>query len=359
MGILGTPLGWVMSFIYDYIVHSYGWALILFIVLTRVVLYPLGVKQQKSTARTAAIQPKLQQLQKQFGKDRNRYQEEMMKLYEKEGVSVTAGCLPMAVQMIFLFGIIDVIYKPLQHLLHIPSELLNQAGRLLSNTSSYSQLEIVTKIQEGSAAFYPVLGPENVEKIQNFNMNFLGVNLGATPNKVWGWVILIPIASFVSQILYTLLSMAQQKKNGQVMQGTMKWMMLIMPLMSLWFAFTMPAGIGLYWTVSNVLMIIQQLILQKLYPPEKVLAKSDRSTERARAKMKKKRERMEQYNKMMEERSGQTPAPKKEAPSGEKAKKLDKEAVLREKELTNKRLAEARKRMAEKYGDEYKEEDSQ
>ena len=367
MGILGTPLGWIMSFIYDYVVHSYGWALILFIILTRVVLYPLGVKQQKSTARMAAFQPKLQQLQKQYAKDKNRYQEEMMKLYEQEGVSPTAGCLPMAVQMIFLFGLIDVIYKPLHHLLHISNDLLDTAAKqVLGTSTSFSQLEIVSKVQSGSTAFYPILGAENIQRIQDFDMNFLGINLGAIPNQVWGWTILIPILSFATQILYTLMSMAQQKKNGQnTMQGPMKWMMIFMPLMSLWFAFTMPAGIGLYWTVSNVLMIFQQLILQKLYPPEKVLAKKDKAAERNKEKMRKRREKLEEYNQTMAERGIETPMAKLKREQAEEAaesakseKKMDREAAQREKELVQKRLAEARKRMAEKYGDEYSDSDN-
>lgn len=356
LSILGTPLGWIMAFIYDFIVHSYGWALIIFIILTRVVLYPLGVKQQKSTARMAAFQPKLQQLQKQFSKDKNRYQEEMMKLYEQEGVSPTAGCLPMGVQMVFLFGIVDVIYKPLQHLLRIPSELLDAAGRQLGQVSSFSQLEIIRHVQQGSTAFTAILGPENVERIRDFDMTFLGLDLGAIPQQVWGWVTLIPILSFATQILYTLLSMRQQKQNGQTMQGAMKWMMLVMPVMSLWFAISMPAGIGLYWTVSNVLMIVQMLLLQKMYPPEKVLAKPDRATERNKEKMRKKREKMEEYNKTLQERGVDVPTKKKLEEAKPAPKKLDKEVVQQEKELAKKRLADARKRMAEKYGDEYKDE---
>ena len=198
-------------------------------------------------------------------------------------------------------------------------------------------------------------------------MNFLGLDLGVIPSQVWGWVILIPILSFVTQILYTLMSMAQQKKNGQnTMQGPMKWMMLLMPLMSLWFAFTMPAGIGLYWTVSNVLMIFQQLILQKLYPPEKVMAKKDKATERNKEKMRKRREKLEQYNQTMAERGIETPMAKLKREQEEEAaaqsarseKKMDRETAQKEKELVQKRLAEARKRMAEKYGDEYTDSDS-
>ena len=359
MGFLGAPLGYVMSLIYDYVVHSYGWALILFIVLTRVVLYPLGVKQQKSTARMAAFQPKLQQLQKQYGKDKNRYQEEMMKLYEKEGVSPTSGCLPMAVQMIFLFGIIDVIYNPLQHLLHIPKELLTEAAKQMETMSSYAQLQIIRLVQSGSTTFDPILGAENIAKIKDFDMNFLGLDLGAIPNQVMGWVLLIPILSFVTQVGYTLISMWQQKQNGQEQKGAMKWMFLLMPLMSLWFALTMPAGIGLYWTVSNVLMIVQQVLLQKLYPPEKILAMPDKAVERTKEKMKKKREKMEEYNKVMKERGIDTPtkkaAPQESSDVTESQKKFDRESALKEKELTNKRLADARKKLAEKYGDDYKE----
>lgn len=358
MYILGTPLGWVMSFIYN-IVHNYGWALIIFIVLTRVVQFPLGIKQQKSTARMAYIQPKLKALQKQFAKNKDRLNEEMMKLYEQEGISPTAGCLPMLITFLLLFGIIDVIYNPLVHILHIDSSILKEATTLIGNLGGGApQLNLISAIQGNAnvsaelAALVPqlkeIFGPELFTQIQNFNMSFLGLNLGDIPNAVWGITIIVPILSFVTQILSTLITMKIQSQNGQQMQGAMKWTMLLMPLMSLWFAFTLPVGVGLYWTVSNVLIIAQTLILAKMYPPEKVAKMNDKNAEKNREKLRKKREKMEMYTQQINEKN-KLAVQKMEKP------RLSSEEEAKQKDDAKRRLAEARKRMAEKYGDEYKE----
>lgn len=352
LSILGTPLGWIMRVIYDYVVHSYGWALILFIILTKVIILPLSIKQQKSTARMAAFQPKLQKIQKQFAKDKNRLNEETMKLYEEEGINPMSGCLPMAVQMILLFGIIDVIYNPLKHILAIPGDQITKAVEALgSAATSAPHLAIISNIQSGSTTFNNIFTADKLELIQNFDMNFLGINLGSIPSKVWGILILIPVLSFVTQIISTVISMKVQEKNGQKMQGMMKWTMLLMPLMSLWFAFTLPAGVGLYWTVSNVLLIVQTIVLAKLYPPEKVAQMTDKVTERNKAKMKKKREQMETYTKMQQQ--GVSPA---KAAAIAKNSELELPENAKEKEIAKRRLAEARKKMAEKYGDDYREE---
>ena len=220
-GIIGIPLGWIMSLIYN-LVHNYGWSLILFIILIRILMIPLGIKQQKSSAKMASFQPKLQQLQKQYGKDKSRYQEEMMKLYEKEGVSPTGGCLPMVLQMVLLFGIIDVIYNPLKHLLHIPADAITKAIQLLGNAGGNApQLKIIHMIQATgyNGQFDAAFGADGISKIQDFGMHFLGLNLGDIPSEVWGFAIIVPILSFVAQIAFTLVSMAQQKQNGMETKG--------------------------------------------------------------------------------------------------------------------------------------------
>ena len=118
-------------------------------------------------------------------------------------------------------------------------------------------------------------------------------------SEVWGFAIIVPILSFVAQIAFTLVSMAQQKQNGMETKGMMKWFMLIMPLFSLFIAFGFPVGVGIYWTINSVVMLAQQVVLQKIYPPEKVASMNDKSTVKAREKMKKKREQMEEYNKQL------------------------------------------------------------
>ncbi len=351
MNFLGVPFGYVMSFIYN-IVHDYGWALILFILLTRILQFPLGIKQQKSTARMAAFQPKLKQIQKQFARDKQRMNQETMKLYEEEGINPTGGCLPMLITMILLFGIIDVIYNPLLHIMHIDQSLVQNAVTVLgAQAGGAPQLTIISQIQNGgqfAQELSNIFGADIVAQIQSFNMNFMGLNLGAIPkDNLWSPVILVPILSFGTQVLSTLIMMKTQKKNGMEMMGGMKWTMLLMPLLSLWFAITLPAGVGLYWTVSNVLMIAQTLILQKMYPPEKVVAMSQKDIEKTRAKMRAKREKMDELSARMNEKSGIDP---KAQP-----KKSEKIESAEERDRANRRIAEARRRMAEKYGDEYKE----
>lgn len=357
MNILGIPLGWVMSFIYD-IVHNYGWALVIFIVLTRLVQFPLGIKQQKSTARMAAIQPKLKAIQKQFAKNKERMNEETMKLYEQEGVSMTAGCLPMLITFILLFGIIDVIYNPLLHILHIDASLIKEATDLMGTLGGGApQLNIISAIHGANVSqdllklvpeFQNIFGAEIFAEIQNFNMSFLGLNLGDIPQQALGITIIIPVVAFLSQFVSTIVSMKVQAKNGQQMQGAMKWTMLLMPLMSLWFAFTLPVGVGLYWTISSLLMILQTVLLAAMYPPEKVLKMKDKNVEKNREKMRKKRERMEVYTQAMKEKNMASVKEPKEP-------RLSSDEVKRQKEEGKRRLADARRRMAEKYGDEYRE----
>lgn len=347
-GWLGVPLGWVMYGI-ESIVHNYGWSLILFILITKIAMFPLAIKQQKSTAKMASMSAKQKELQKKFGKDKAKMQEAQMKMYEEEGVNPMGGCMPMILNFIILFGIIDVVYKPLKHLLRVPAELIKTASATLGQVA-YPEIAIVKAVQSGSGQFDSVFGADIIDKISNFNMTFLGLNMGDTPTVAFNLLILIPILSGVTALISTLISMKIQKKNGQEMQGSMKYMMYFMPLMSVWIGFSMPAGAGVYWTASNVFMIFQTILVQKMWPPEKVALHSSKSSEKTKEKMRKKREKMEEYNKMMEARGL---APKAIPQKLAEPKVIDKDALQKEKEMTRIKLAEARKRMAEKYDDTY------
>lgn len=351
MGFLGTPLGYIMYWIFE-VVKNYGWALILFVIISKLVLLPLTIKQQKSTSRMASFQPKLQALQKKYANNKEKYQEEMMKLYEQEGVSPTAGCLPMLVQFALLFGVIDVIYKPLKHLLHIPADLVKQATGFLEKVTASAEIQIIDAIQKGTNAdITAVFDAETLTRIKDFNMNFLGIDLGAVPQFGLNLLVLIPIISGVTALLITLISMKQQERNGQKMQGMMKYTMLLMPLMSVWIGFSLPAGVGIYWIVSNLVQIGQSLLLGKIYTPEKLATMKDKNADKNKEKMKKRREKMEAYNQLMIEK-GKAPA---ESTSDLSAKQDKKEMTEAMKDSDKKKLAEARRRMAEKYGEEYKE----
>lgn len=350
MGILGTPLGWVMKFMYDFI-QNYGVVLVLFTVLVRLALFPLNVKQQKSSAKMAIFQPKLKKLEKQYGKDKQRYQEAMMKLYEEEGYNPMASCLPMVLQMVVLFGIIDVVYKPLKHLLSIPADLITEATKLLGTTAGSSpELKIVSIIQGTDTSlamdvFNNVFSADQLQAIQDFNLSFLGLNLGGIPSMTWP-LILVPLLSGLTSLGVTIFSMRQQKKTGVMAEGQqgmgmMKGMMYIMPVFSTWIAFSLPIGVGVYWIVGNVLSFVQSIILYTVYSPEKM----KEQVEKEQANRKKKKP--SRYQQAMAAARQQ---------SGEPAKATEALPETVDDGMTAaQRIALARKRMAEKYGDEYDE----
>lgn len=346
MGIISAPFGWLMYFIESF-VHNYGLSLFLFVIVTRLILVPLSVKQKKSTAKTMAIQPKLKALEKKYGKNKEKYQQEMMKLYEDEGVSMTAGCFPSLIQMLLMFGIIDVIYNPLKHIIRIPADVIKEATKFLGTLSDTvykaPQIEIIKLVQNGSTQFNEMFGAEAIDKIKNFDMMFMGINLGEFPTWGWNLLIIVPFLAFASAMLQTIVTMKINGKNGQEMQGSMKYMFYFMPFMSLFICFSMPVGMGLYWTLSSLLMVAQDLILNWIYPMEKLLAAPDKNAEKRRAKMKARREKMAELQEKIAEQN-----------AANASEKTEDEAPAADEDSVNRRLAEARRRMAEKYGDDLK-----
>ena len=269
-GILGGPLGYVMEFIYKYIISDYGLSLVLFTLVLRVLMFPLRIKQQKSTARMAAYQPMIQDIQKKYAKDQKRQQEEMMKMQQEYGYSPTAGCLPMVVNMVVLFGIIEVVYRPLTYILHISPDLLTAAATAGNIASGYRQHSgIITAVLAGNSGVIGALGASAVEMIKGFHVFWGNLNLVAMPTlSLAGWETLIfPVLSVLTMIGSQLVI---QKTSGQQLQGSMKYTPWIMSAMFIFVGFTVPVGFSLYYTVSNLLMIVESLLARKIYDPEKM-----------------------------------------------------------------------------------------
>ena len=131
---IAIVLGWILKLIYT-VIPNYFAAIFLFVLLTRVLMFPLSLKTQKGQADRARLAPRLEALQKKYAKDQKKLQEKQMALYEKHGVSPTGGCMPMLVQMVVLFGIISVIYSPIKHLTPIPDAVVMAALLLLCTAS--------------------------------------------------------------------------------------------------------------------------------------------------------------------------------------------------------------------------------
>ena len=342
MGIIATPLGWIMSALYS-LIQNYGLVLIIFTVLVKVLMFPLSVKQQKATAKMSVFQPKVQEIQKKYENNKEKQQEELMKLYETHGYNPMSGCLPMLLPLIILFGLIDVIYRPLKHILHIGAETITKMAEILKTAGVTIQngredLAIITNI----ANYKDVLlegGIESgiIEQIVNFDYSLFGMDLSVVPTLGLNWLILVPILSGLTAFLSSWISMKMNPAtSNQAGGGSLKIMMYTMPLLSVWICFSFPVGMGFYWILSNILSGIQSVILYKMYSPERY--KKEFEEKMALEAEKKKAERVQR--KQIKE--------KKDTLSPEEEK-----LTLPEKEINRRRLAEARKRDAEKYGEEY------
>ena len=294
LGFLAIIFGPIMEWIYRFI-PNYGWALIVFTLLVNLVLLPLRIKQQKSTARMSAFQPKMQEIQKKYAKDKNRQQEELMKFQQEYGFSMTAGCVAVALNVVFIFGIIEVVYRPLQYILGVSQDVIAQMVEIANSTLGESliatdyrvQSALINLVKSNGEAFSSVLG-DKLADVQNFQMMFFGIDLGQTPLSSWPSIaIIIPILSVVTMIIVQVITM---KMSGQEMSGSMKALPWIMSIMFGYIAFTIPTGFSLYYTVSNIASFIQSLIAKRIYDPEKVKAQVEAEIEAKRAEKKKKKQ---------------------------------------------------------------------
>ena len=272
--ILSGPLGYVMEWIYK-LLPSYGWDIILFTLLINIVKIPLQLSQQKSMAKMSAFQPMLLDIQNKYKNKPEKQQEEMLKLQQDYGYSPTAGCVPMLLNFLVMFGVIGVVYNPLERIFHISAAALTAAGEALTasgvtftaitrDTTIISQL-----IAGGNSALAGCFTAEQIATITEFSqhMTFLGIDLTRVPKIGLSLDIVLPLLSVITMFLSTHISM---KASGQQMQGSMKLTMYMMPLMYLFFCFTYPLAFSLYYVISNIVMTVQTQIMRKVYDPEKM-----------------------------------------------------------------------------------------
>ena len=283
MSIFYAPFGWILSWCYE-IVGNYGWSLVLFTVLTRLILLPLSISQQKGMAKQTRLQPKIKKIQQRYAGNQQKINEEMNALYQREGANpLGAGCLPLAIQFPIMIGLYGVIYRPLSYVLHLPSETVDTltaavqkiTGEATGRAANTIELSVINHADEVIASL-PNLGADIAEKLQNFDFTFLGVNMAETPDfKVFNLLWLIPVLSGVTSLMTSALSYFRQRKTNPEMSKNpaMGCMSFGMPLFSVYIAFQFPAGIGIYWTMSNLFMFLQTLVIGHTHSPQKVLAK--------------------------------------------------------------------------------------
>lgn len=286
LDFIAGPLGKFLYFIYNTIAfRNYGFAIILFTVIVRLALLPLTIKQYRSTAKMQEIQPKIQEIQKRYKNDKEKLNEELMKVYQENNVNPAGGCLPLLIQMPIILALYWVIVQPLKFMLGKTAEqitaLVDFATKALAPAQMGPQKELATliffnehyqKFKEMPQQVANILKPEEL-----INMNFLGLNLGKipkfSPSVLFGPeastylpLLIIPIVAVITTYISAKLTMPRNNDNskGQSQGAAMtSSMMYVGPLMTLLFAFQLPAGVSLYWTAGYVVQIFQQLYINK------------------------------------------------------------------------------------------------
>ena len=292
MDFIIIPFGWLMRVLYSWF-SNYGVALLLFTIITRFIMLPLSISQQKTMAKTSVYQPLIDEVNKKYANNREKQQEEMMKLYNDYGIKPSMGCGPLIVQMIFVLVLYQVIQKPLRFFVGVGSEAYNAIIELAKGMdgcpNNYIDTFIISKIQSGSTVFDEALGSVMREKIASLDFSFFGIKaMDLTQIPSWGWnlLLLIPIASAVSMILSQFIT---TRATGQKMQGASNFIFYAMSIWIGYLGFTFPAALSLYWFYSNILGLVQTLVLKKYVNPEKYKAQIQAELEAKRAEKKRKK----------------------------------------------------------------------
>lgn len=293
MGIwdyVAIPLGWIMKYCYLFandvlrLPLAYVFALFLFTLITKILLFPLSIKQQRSTAMAAAYKPMIDEINKKYANDKQKQQEELQKMQTEYGYNPAAGCLPLLIQFPIIFGLLRVIYKPLTHMISIPKELITKILEITLNipgvevkSAYFLENTAIQQIKTNIGAFSALTSnPEYasyIDKITNLDMSIGSINLWENPVLGWSLTLIVPLFSIVTMLLSTLISM---KKSGSAETGgaSGKGMMIFSALLFGVFSFTYPMGFSLYWGFQNIILIGQSFILYKICNPEKLRAEA-------------------------------------------------------------------------------------
>ena len=297
---IAKPFGLLLLWLYN-LVGNYGIAIFLFALIVKIIMLPFQMKTKKSMMRMAALNPQIQELQKRHEGNPKKLQEETAKLYKEEKVNPMSGCLWPLIPYPILLALYRAIRFPLTTMMGVSKDLLAEGGAILNKltelgfvasgkSTAYLQLEQSEFISNHFADFAGLS-----DKLLNIDYSFLGLNMGSTP-KVFFWkdgLTWLSIGLFLIPIVSALLSWLQMKlsqktnpapatQNAQ--QATsMKTMNLMMPLISLWIGFSMPAALGMYWIFTSALAIVQELVLNKYYG-KLIAAEAAERTARQRAR---------------------------------------------------------------------------
>ena len=288
------PFAWLMLRLYDW-TGNYGLSIILFALAVNLILLPFMAKSKKSTMRTTRLQPMIQELQTRHAGNQQKLNEEMQKLYREEGINPMSGCLWSLIPFPILIALYSVIRQPLTRMMFIAEEaattlqdfFINKGWYVVpAKPDAYYEIKLAgivhehwSELQEAIAAGEGALSGFDFTRLKDIDFSFWGMDLGSVPDwKFWTFdfssskIWLPALGLFLIPVISTLLSWLQMKvgnmsnpQQDAQTEASMKSMTLMMPLMSLWFCFIMPAAMGVYWIANSVFGMVRDYFLTKIF----------------------------------------------------------------------------------------------
>lgn len=302
--------GYILNWIYN-VIGNYGWAIIIFSIIIKLILLPISIKQQKTMQKNNKLQEKMKEIKVKYKNNPEKQTEATMALYKEENMSPFSGCLSAIVQIILLFAVFYLVKSPLTYMKKVDVDIVNKYNTIiqqydLSSNSAYPEIEILREIDNIKNLKEKELSEqeeENKTKLSEIkddeldtlriNMDFFGLNLAQVPTKSSDWkVYIIPFLYVVMSVISMKITMVtnpnQNKKKKEetartetalVKKGQQeeefdpvaqmnKNMTYMFPIMYLAVALIAPLGLALYWLMNSVLIIIERLILNKVLKEE-------------------------------------------------------------------------------------------
>ena len=325
-----VPFAWLTRLFYS-ITGSYGIALILFTLVVKLVLLPFQLKSKKSMLRMIRMQGKIKDIQTRFANNKERQQQEMADLYAKEGINPMSGCLWSFIPFPILIALYYIIRTPLRYFMSLSNEVIAKITELAvslgyvsgaeGQAAAYDQIYLAKFIHDNWSSF-----DGKFDGLIDLNYTFLNMDLSAVPKDLFsqfpsgGWpvigLILMPIISAALQFLMTQISM---KSNGNSnVNGSSKVMLYMMPLMTVWMGYILPAALCVYWIANAAFSCLQELLLNKKFNAILDREETDKERQKREARYNKMQAARENYNRQLEEAKGaKKPQQPKKKKSGE------------------------------------------
>ena len=298
---LSVPFGYVLHLFYI-LFDNYLVSLFVLTLIVKLIMLPSSMSQQKNSAKQTRLQPKINRIRQKYSnggqpsREMNmKIQEETQALYQREGFSpMSGGCAPLLIQFPIMIGLYGVVYTPLSKVLRISTDIVNQAAAALDITSATNaakggmnriEIELLSKLTADKMPASLAPYTEDILKLKDQFMLFGKLDLTQTPQwKEPSVLWLIPALVLILGLATSFIMYSKQKQTNPEMakNPSMGCMTFMSPLMSVWFTFMFPAGVGVYWIMSSFFQLIQTLLLNYTHSPRKVIARNmiDETVER-------------------------------------------------------------------------------